>query len=313
MHPRRSRRQPHRGRDRRRYPHDDDRHAITCRTATSHTAFIDTSTADTLTVRFFTSAGELTNCGHGTIAAQAVLLHRSGATEHHGRQRTAGRTFATTAIRRRGGGEVWFDQGVIALADHADATGGGIIAALGLQRTDIAADVRVASPGTPRLLVPVRDHRTLLSMQPDFDRLATECRRLGYLGCFTYALSPTARTATARMFAPAIDVNEEIANANSVGCLAAHLLDTSSNSEIEVHQGAAPRRPSSMSASATHTGSGIVARISGAVDLGPPIVPSYNIKPFTVMIGCTVIGTTGGWTPGAVAVCGAGSAADVRV
>jgi PhzF family phenazine biosynthesis protein len=251
---------------------DDDRHAIARRTGTSHTAFIDTSTADTPTVRFFASAGELTNCGHGTIAAQAVLLHRSGATEHQGRQRTAGRTFATTAIRRRDGVEVWFDQGVIALADHADATGGGIIAALGLQRADIAAGVRVASPGTPRLLVPVRDHPTLLSMQPDFDRLATECRRLGYLGCFTYALSPTAGTAAARMFAPAIGVTEDIANANSVGCLAAHLLDTSGNGEIEVHQGDTLGRPSSISASATHTGSGIVARIGGVVDLGPPIV-----------------------------------------
>jgi PhzF family phenazine biosynthesis protein len=247
---------------------DDERHAIARRTGTSHTAFVDTSTPDTPMVRFFTSVGELTNCGHGIIAAQAVLLHRSGAIEHHGRQRTAGRIFATTAIRRRDGVEVWFDQGVIALTDFADAIGGGIIAALGLQRADITADVRVASPGTPRLLVPVRDHQTLLSMQPDFDRLATECRRLGYLGCFTYALSPTARTATARMFAPAIGVNEDIANANSVGCLAAHLLDTSSNSEIEVHQGAAPRRPSSISASATHTGSGIVARIGGVVDVG---------------------------------------------
>lgn len=251
---------------------DDDRHATARRTGTSHTAFIDTSTADTPTVRFFASAGELTNCGHGTIAAQAVLLHRSGATEHHGRQRTAGRTFATTAIRRRDGVEVWFDQGVIALADHADATGGGIIAALGLQRADIAAGVRVASPGTPRLLVPVRDHPTLLSMQPDFDRLATECRRLGYLGCFTYALSPTAGTAAARMFAPAIGVTEDIANANSVGCLAAHLLDTSGNGEIEVRLGDTLGRPSSISASARHTGSGIVARIGGVVGLGPPIV-----------------------------------------
>jgi predicted PhzF superfamily epimerase YddE/YHI9 len=137
---------------------------------TSHTAFIDTSTPDTPTVRFFTSVGELTNCGHGIIAAQAVLLHRSGATEHHGRQRSGGRIFAATAVRRRDGVEVWFDQGVIALADDADAISGGIIAALGLQRADIATDVRVASPGTPRLLVPVRDHRTLLSMRPDFDR-----------------------------------------------------------------------------------------------------------------------------------------------
>ncbi|GAB1641146.1 PhzF family isomerase [Krasilnikovia sp. MM14-A1259] len=252
---------------------DDERHATARRTGTSHTAFIDTSTPDTPTVRYFTSVGELTNCGHGIIAAQAVLLHRSGATEHHGRLNSAGRIFATTAIRRRNGVEVWFDQGVVALADYADATGDGIIAALGLHRADIAADVRVASPGTPRLLVPVRDHRTLLSMRPDFDRLAIECRRLGYLGCFTYALSPTARTAAARMFAPAIGVNEDIANANSVGCLAAHLLDTSGTGEIEVHQGDTARRPSSISASATHTGAGIVARIGGVVDLGPPIVP----------------------------------------
>jgi trans-2,3-dihydro-3-hydroxyanthranilate isomerase len=71
---------------------DDDRHAIAGRTGTSPTAFIDISTADTPTVRFFASAGEFTNCGHGAIAAQAVLPHRSGATEHQGRQRTAGRS-----------------------------------------------------------------------------------------------------------------------------------------------------------------------------------------------------------------------------
>ena len=250
---------------------DDGRHAIARRTGTSHTAFIDTSTADTPKVRFFTSAGELTNCGHGIIAAQAVLLHRSGATEHHGRQRTGGRTFATTAIRRHDGIEVWFDQGVIALTDYADTTGGGIIAALGLERADIAADVRVASPGTPRLLVPVRDRRTLLSMRPDFVRLATECRRFGYLGCFIYTLSPTARTGTARMFAPAVGVDEDIANANSVGCLAAQLLDTSGNGEIEIQQGDTLQSPSSVLASATYTGAGIAARIGGLVDLGPPI------------------------------------------
>ncbi|MFI6240215.1 PhzF family phenazine biosynthesis protein [Micromonospora sp. NPDC050795] len=227
------------------------------RAGTSHTAFVDTTTADAPGVRFFTSTGELPNCGHGTIAAQAVLLDRSGAMEHHGRQRSGGRTFATTAIRRHNGIEVWFDQGVIALSDHADATGGGIIAALGLERADIAADLRVASPGRPRLLVPVRDRRTLLSMRPAFDRLATECRLLGYLGCFTYALPPTARTGAARMFAPAIGVDEDIANANSVGCLAAHLLDTSGNNAIEstratrikAHHRSSPARHTAQTAS----------------------------------------------------------------
>jgi predicted PhzF superfamily epimerase YddE/YHI9 len=70
----------------------------------------------------------------------------------------------------------------------------------------------------------------------------------------------------------AAQANEDVANANSVGCLAAHLLDTSGNGDIEVRQGDTLERPSSISASATHTGSGIVASIGGMVDLSPPIV-----------------------------------------
>ncbi len=249
---------------------DDERRAIARAAGTSHTAFVDTSTADMPAVRFFTTAGELANCGHGTIATQAVLLHRSGATRRHGHQRTGRRTFATTAIRRRDGIEVWFDQGIIALYDGADAAGGGIIAALGLAPGDVIADgLRVASPGTPRLLVPVRDRRTLLSMRPDFARLAAECRRLGHLGCFTYALSPTATTADARMFAPAIGVDEDVVNANSAGCLAAHLLDASGNGDITVHQGDALGRPSSVLATATRTRAGITARIGGRAHYPP--------------------------------------------
>jgi trans-2,3-dihydro-3-hydroxyanthranilate isomerase len=245
---------------------DDRRRAIASTAGTSHTAFVDTSAADTPAVRFFTTAGELENCGHGTIAAQAVLLQRSGAAQHHGHQRTGNRTFAATAVRRRDGIEVWFEQGIIALRDRADAANSGIIAALGLTPDDVIADdIRVASPGTPRILVPVREPRTLLSTRPDFTALAAECRRLGLLGCFTYALSPTARTAAARMFAPAIGVNEDIVNANSAGCLGAHLLDTSRNGEIEIHQGDTLGRPSSVLATATQTPDGIVTRIGGLV------------------------------------------------
>ncbi|MEU4475312.1 PhzF family phenazine biosynthesis isomerase [Micromonospora sp. NPDC023888] len=244
---------------------DDERRAIASTVDTSHTAFVDTSDGVLPVVRFFTSEGELQNCGHGTIAAQAVLLPPD-ATQHHGHQRTGGRTVAVTVTRRRNGIEVWFEQGVIALRDRAEPASAAIISALGLTRGDIAADdLRVASPGTPRLLVPVREPRTLSALRPDFARLAAECRRLGYLGCFAYALSPTAGPATARMFAPAIGVDEDIVNANSVGCLAAHLLDTSRNSDIEVHQGDALGRPSSVFATATQTRDGIVSRIGGLV------------------------------------------------
>jgi trans-2,3-dihydro-3-hydroxyanthranilate isomerase len=240
---------------------DEDRLAVAGRTGTSHTAFI--TVGDAPVVRFFTATGELRNCGHGTIAAQAFLLDRNGNARHDGVQRTGGRTFATTAVRRGDGVEVWFDQGVIDLADHTGGGGGDLLAVLGLAPDEIAGDLRVASPGTPRLLVPVRSRQTLLTLQPDFGRLATECRRLGYLGCFTYTLPPTGRTAVARMFAPAISVDEDVVNANSAGCLAAHLLDTTGHGEVEVLQGDALGHPSTVLATASRTPDGVTARIGG--------------------------------------------------
>jgi predicted PhzF superfamily epimerase YddE/YHI9 len=45
---------------------------------------------------------------------------------------------------------------------------------------------------------------------------------------------------------PRDGVTEDIANANSLGCLAAHLLDTSGNGEIEVHQRDTLGRPPSI-------------------------------------------------------------------
>ena len=197
---------------------DDARRAIVHEAGTSHAAFVDT---DTDTVRFFTTHGELANCGHGTIAAQAFLLHRSQAAECHGRQRTGGRAFDTTAVQRDGGIEVWFGQGLIELQGSVPAGLDEVLGALGIGPDAVADDdaPAVASPGTPRLLVPVNTTRILLTLQPDLPRLAAACRRHGYLGCFVYTTSPLRDRTVARMFAPAIGVGEDIVNANSTGCL----------------------------------------------------------------------------------------------
>ncbi|MFG1886144.1 PhzF family phenazine biosynthesis protein [Micromonospora sp. NPDC049102] len=244
---------------------DRARCEIVRRAGTSHAAFVDTEAETTPTVRFFTAGGELTNCGHGTIAAQAVLLHRHRAVERHVRQRTGGRTFDITAIHRDNGIEVWFDQGEVQLRDCSAAGLGRILAALGIRSNDVSTDdfPCVASPGTPRLLVPVTTLPTLLSMRPDPGRLAADCRRLGYLGCFVYTLSPAGDAAAARMFAPAIGVGEDVVNANSTGCLAAHLVATNRPSSIEVVQGHNAGRPSSVFATAAATTDGISARVGG--------------------------------------------------
>jgi PhzF family phenazine biosynthesis protein len=256
---------------------DGARRAIVRRAGASHAAFIDTGTEPAPTVRFFTAHGELTNCGHGTIAAQAVLLDRRRTNEHRARQRTGGRTFATTAVRRADGIEVWFDQGTVELQDCPAIERDGILAALGIRPSDTAPDDDpcIASPGTPRLLVPVRNRPALLSLRPDLDRLAAVCRRRGYLGCFVYVLPSTHQAAAARMFAPAIGVGEDVANANSAGCLAAYLLATHGNTSIEVEQGDALGHPSSVFATAVPTEGGITTRVGGLA----AIPPGSNVNP----------------------------------
>jgi trans-2,3-dihydro-3-hydroxyanthranilate isomerase len=253
---------------------DDARRAIVRRAGTSHAAFIDISSQATPAVRFFTGHGELTNCGHGTIAAQAVLLARRRTAEHQTVQRTGGRTFGTSAIQRGDGVEVWFSQGRIELDDATRAQARGILAALGIGAHDLADDeLCVASPGTPRLLVPVKDRPALLSLQPDPGRLAAECRRPGYLGCFVYVPPTAQRAAAGRMFAPAIGVDEDVVNANSAGCLAAHLLATRRVTSIEVEQGDALGRPSSVFATAVATESGISTRVGGVAAIRPSSNP----------------------------------------
>jgi trans-2,3-dihydro-3-hydroxyanthranilate isomerase len=211
---------------------DDARRAVPVRAGTSHAAFLGFAG----NVRFFTSAGELTGCGHGTVAAQAVLLHRSGAPSRNGWQRTGGRTFEVVATRRPDGIEVWFDQGAVSVGRVSTEDADDVCAALGA-----LGDVVLASPGTPRYLVAVADRDVLRGLAPDLDRLA----RLPVLGCFVYAMTGPG-AAEARMFAPAIGVPEDIANANSTGCLAAHL----NAPLLRVDQGDARGFPSTILASA---------------------------------------------------------------
>ncbi|WP_415952940.1 PhzF family phenazine biosynthesis protein [Streptomyces sp. KLOTTS4A1] len=248
---------------------DAHRRALAAAAGTSHAAFLGAErTPDGgRPVRFFTAAAELPGCGHGTVAAQAVRLACAARGELNDRQHTGGRTFDTFAIRRAAGIEVWFDQGLVALRHPAAGERAAVVAALGLTADDAhpAGAPRIASPGAPRMLVPVRDRSALLRVRPHLGRLTAASRRFGLLGCFVYVPPVAGRPGAARMFAPAIGVDEDVANANSTGCLAAHLLDASGarTLAIEVEQGDSLGRPASVLASARSTPAGITTRVGG--------------------------------------------------
>ncbi|GAA3559193.1 hypothetical protein GCM10022235_29240 [Kribbella ginsengisoli] len=90
----------------------------------------------------------------------------------------------------------------------------------------VAGNACVASNGRPRLLLPVRSRAALANLSPDFDLLRAACDRYGLLGCYAYSIPDRHGRAAARMFAPSIGVPEDIANANSTACLAAHLTQS---------------------------------------------------------------------------------------
>lgn len=101
----------------------------------------------------------------------------------------------------------------------------------------------IATLGRPRMLVEVPD---VAGLAPDFRLLRAATDSLGLLGCYAY--SPGERF-TARMFAPSIGVPEDIANANSTACLAAHL-----GADITVDMGDSLGQPATVVARAGRVG-----------------------------------------------------------
>ncbi|MDT3441069.1 MULTISPECIES: PhzF family phenazine biosynthesis protein [unclassified Pseudofrankia] len=255
---------------------------IPARMGTSHVAAIapGVGARGEREVRFFTATGELPGCGHGTVAAIAVLTLQAAGAAFQGPLRVAGKDVEATGGLAAGSGEgdvieAWFSQGLVEHRAATDAERCAFLAALGLAPDALHPkdDVSIASPGSERLLIPVTDRAVLAGIRPDQERLAVASRRHGQLGCFVYVPPSLTEPAAARMFAPAIGVPEDVANANSTGCLAAHLLLSGhlgdSDPTVAVDQGDALGHPSTVHATATRTPRGITTQVGGTARVLP--------------------------------------------
>ena len=188
---------------------------------TSHAVFVRARDRGPVGLRFFTAAGELPACGHGTVAALAFLATRDR--ELRAELRTAARSFSGSAIRHRECVEASFDAGLAAVRRATGAERDLVLAAFGSESEIVTTGISAASLGRERLLVPLRSRSALTVLTPNLDCLREGCDRLGLLGCYVYSVPSTTGRLSARMFAPSIGVFEDIANANSTACLAAML------------------------------------------------------------------------------------------
>jgi trans-2,3-dihydro-3-hydroxyanthranilate isomerase len=257
---------------------DDERRQVPVLTGASHAVFLDVEPEeDAVAARFFTAEGELPACGHGTVAALAFLAARSGEPEYGARLRAfGGRQIRGRAERRGDLVAAEFEAGRVEVRDPAAEELAPVLAGLGLSTQAPTRGAVVATlgppqqPGRPRILVPVASRTALTGLTPDTQALRYACLRLGLLGCYVYTVPTRAeRRCAARMFAPAIGVPEDIANANSTACLAAHLHATDPG--ITVDMGDALGSPATITATVADSAADLVS-VGGTAKVGATVL-----------------------------------------
>jgi PhzF family phenazine biosynthesis protein len=179
-----------------------------------------------LRVRFFTPRAETPFVGHATIAVQAVRAALGLAPCHRQKQRNG--IVATGRLEDTQGVRFFFSlappplQGAFAGA-RLDA----VLAALGLASADLdpLCPAVIAGERGARALIAVRDGAILARLRPDLARLAALSADGCPPGFFVYTRSPAVPgcDTEARMYCPAIGIDEDPVSGNAHALLAMHL------------------------------------------------------------------------------------------
>ncbi|MFE5297564.1 PhzF family phenazine biosynthesis protein [Streptomyces sp. NPDC056632] len=242
---------------------DAERRRIPVAWGTSHAVYVRRD-GDLTDLRFFTAEGELPACGHGTVAALALLAAREGGDRpYRAGLRTGQRVFAGRAERAGDRLTAAFDPGRVDLREPTAEERALVLPALGLDPEAAGPDVRIAGVGRERLLVPVATRAALAALTPDLDALRAACDRFGLLGAYVHSAPTPEGVLAARMFAPSIGVPEDIANANSTACLAAHLAGRGITG-IAVDMGDSLGSPATITAT---TGPGRTVELGGTAEI----------------------------------------------
>ena len=177
-------------------------------------------------VRFFTPHGEAGFVGHATIALHAVRDSLGLPACKRQRQRSGIVDIETIAEPQ--GTRFAFSQPPPPLQQALEASAlGAISEALGLMPTELDASCPaiVAGAGGARALLAVRDGHVLARLRPDLTRLAALSASGSPPGFFVFTLAPAIPDCEteARMFCPAIGINEDPVSGNAHAMLATHL------------------------------------------------------------------------------------------
>lgn len=197
----------------------------------SETAFILAPTGDDhdLWLRYFTPTVEVPLCGHATIAAHHVHAKLANIGAMTLQQKTGAGILPVEIKKRNGEYEIIMTQAELDFAqvlspDHEKP----IIDALGLNVADLdkRCPLQIVGAGHSKVMIGIRSRKKLNMLAPNLSELSLLSRQIdcnGYF-VFTFDTSNQEILTHARMFAPAIGIDEDPVTGNGNGPLGAYLV-----------------------------------------------------------------------------------------
>ena len=187
----------------------------------SETAFVQKEADGTVTLRYFTPAGEVELCGHATIASFALLrsldLLQDGLHTAH--------TKAGDLTIDVAGDTVWMDMAPpVLLRELPEAEWPALYEAYGLTVADRPEGFvpKIVSTGLADIMMPVRDHDTLMRAVQNAPVVTELSKHYDVTGVHMFCLGEDC-TAYCSNYAPLYDIPEECATGTSNGALTYYL------------------------------------------------------------------------------------------
>ena len=187
----------------------------------SETAFVRVEEDGSVTLRYFTPAGEVDLCGHATIASFALLRKL----EKIGDGTFTAHTCAAELQIRVSGDTVWMDMAPpVLLRTLEEGEWAELYEAYGLTTADMPVGFvpRIVSTGLADIMMPVRDHDTLMRAVQNAPVVTELSRRYDVTGVHMFCPGDTC-TAYCSNYAPLYDIPEECATGTSNGALTYYL------------------------------------------------------------------------------------------
>ena len=200
---------------------DEEMRLVAKKVGFSETAFVMNSDKADFKIRFFTPSEEVDLCGHATIGAFALMLHKSIITSYNYTQETKAGILEVAVTKDKC---IFMNQNIPQFFDILDKA--EIAESLNISVDDIVDElpVRIVSTGLKDIFVPVTNIQTLNKIEPDFDLIKDISKKWGVTGYHVFTLETLNNsTAHCRNFAPLYDIDEESATGTSNGALSCYL------------------------------------------------------------------------------------------